>query len=136
MNIDERIFECKLKSYCCSQTIVSLCLEDMGKQNEDLVNAMAAFCGGMGRGKICGTLAAAIAILHVKDQETAKAEWQDEYMDWFEDRFGGYDCYEIIQDDPIKRIEFCPKLVLESYLKLREYILGEADAFSDGAGER
>ena len=131
MNIEERIFECKLKSYCCSQTILSLCLEDMGKENEDLVTAMAAFCGGMGRGKICGTLAAAIAALHVKNPDAAKLSWQDEYMDWFEDRFGGYDCYEIIQDDPVKRIELCPRLVLESYLKLREFILDEAPSLPD-----
>ncbi|MDR0817436.1 MAG: C-GCAxxG-C-C family protein [Clostridiales Family XIII bacterium] len=121
-NINERLFEEKLKGRCCSQTIVSLCLEDMGKENEDLVSAMAAFCNGMGRGKICGTLAAAVAVLQVADPDATTNNTQVEFMDWFEDRFGGYDCSELIGDDPVLKQELCPRIVLETYLKLREYI--------------
>ncbi|MDR2502754.1 MAG: C-GCAxxG-C-C family protein [Oscillospiraceae bacterium] len=121
----ERIFENKLKGHCCSQTIISMCLEDLGRDNEDLVNAMAAFCNGMGQGKICGTLAAAIAALYVANPVSAKESAQEEVMDWFFDRFGGYDCYELIEDSEMKRISYCPKIVLETYVKLREYIVNE-----------
>jgi hypothetical protein len=114
-----------MKGYCCSQTIIALCLEDLGKENEDLIASMAAFCNGMGQGKICGTLAAAIAALYVADPVLAKKSAQEEVMDWFYDRFGGYDCDELIGGDEVKRLEYCPKIVLETYVKLREYIIKE-----------
>jgi len=98
-------------------------MEDMDRKNEDLVTAMAAFCNGMSKGNICGTLAAAIAVLYVSDYNAALSGNQEEYMDWFADRFGGYDCCEVIHNDPEKRIELCPRIVLESYIKLREYII-------------
>jgi hypothetical protein len=127
MEISDRIFENSLKGYCCSQVIIALCLEDLGKENEDLIDSMAAFCNGMGKGKICGTLAAAIAALHVADPVLAGESAQEEMMDWFEERFGGFDCCELIGDDPHKRLERCPKIILETYAKLREYIIKESE---------
>ena len=122
MDTKERLFEQKIKNHCCSQTIMELCLEDLGKENEDLVQAMAAFCNGIGRGKICGTLAAAIAVLHVANPKEAAASWQEEVMDWFLDHYGGYDCEEIIQGNEMQKITLCPVLVEETYALLREYI--------------
>ena len=122
MDINKRLLQSKLKGHCCSQTIVSLCMEDMGKEDEELVKAMAAFYNGMGKGKICGTLAAAIAVLYVSDYKAAMESNQEEYMDWFANRFGGYDCCEIIHGDPSKRMELCPKIVLEAYVNLHKYI--------------
>jgi hypothetical protein len=122
MSIQERLFEQRLKNHCCSQTIMALSLEDLGKENEDLVQAMAAFCNGMGKGKICGTLAAAIAVLHVADPKGAVEQNQEELMDWFLDRFGGYDCEEIVHDDPLEKIRICPMLVEETYEQLRIYL--------------
>lgn len=125
MNTKERIHSNMLKGYCCSKTIMSLCLEDMGKVNEDLIVAMTAFCEGMGEGKICGSLAAAIAALHVADTKTATESWQDEFMDWFYDRYGDYDCEGIVGDNSIKKISLCPVIIEETYLKLKEYIVSE-----------
>lgn len=125
MELKERLFNSMIKGHCCSQTIMSLCLEDLDKENEDLVIAMTAFCNGMGEGKICGTLAAAIAVLHVANTEEATDSWQDELMDWFYDSFGDYDCYGIIGDDDRKQISLCPVIIEETYLKLREYIFPE-----------
>jgi hypothetical protein len=79
----------------------------------------------MGRGKICGTLAAAVAVLNVVDPDATTNETQTEFMDWFEDQFGGYDCFEIIGDDQTLKQEVCPRIVLQTYLKLREYIFKE-----------
>jgi hypothetical protein len=122
-DINERLFEEKRRGHCCSQTIVSLCLEDMGRENEDMITSMAAFCNGMGRGRICGTLAAAVAVLSIADPDAATNETRTDFMDWFEDRFGGYDCSELIGDDPALRQELCPVIVRDTYLKLREYII-------------
>ena len=125
MNIKERLFNSKIQGKCCSQIIMALCLEDLGKENEDLISAMTAFCDGMGEGKICGSLAAAVAALHVADTKKATESWQDEFMDWFYDTFGDYDCYGIIEDEEIKKISLCPKIIEDTYMKLREYILPE-----------
>ncbi|MDR2156635.1 MAG: C-GCAxxG-C-C family protein [Clostridiales Family XIII bacterium] len=122
MDLQERLFESKLKGHCCSQTIMALCIEDLGRENEDLIAAMAAFCEGMGQGKICGTLAAAVAALYVANAEDAQDHLQDDLMDWFGDRFGGYDCFDIIEDDARRRIEFCPVIVMETYRKLEELL--------------
>ena len=123
MNIKERLFNSMIKGHCCSQTIMALCLEDLEKENEDLVTPMTAFCVGMGEGKICGTLAAAIAVLHVVDTKQATDSWQDEFMNWFYDQYGDYDCLGIIGEDTRKQLSVCPKIVEETYEKLREYIL-------------
>lgn len=123
MNISERLLNAKIHRKCCSQIIMTLCLEDLEIENEELITAMTAFCDGMGEGKICGSLAAAIAALHVADTKKATDSWQDEFMDWFYDRFGDYDCFGIIEDDERKKISFCPIIVEETYMKLREYII-------------
>ncbi|MDR2609981.1 MAG: C-GCAxxG-C-C family protein [Clostridiales Family XIII bacterium] len=119
----ERVTGKLLKGNCCSQTIMSLALEDLGKENEDLVVAMTAFCGGMGHhGEICGSLAAAVAALHVCDTQKATATWQDEFMRWFRERFGAHDCRDIVGDDKKLRASLCPRLTLETYMQLRAYI--------------
>jgi hypothetical protein len=118
----ERVYGKLLRGSCCSQTIMSLALEDLGKENEELVASMAGFCGGMGRGEICGSLAAAVAALHVCDTKEASAAWQDELMDWFRERFGACDCRDIVGDDKALRATLCPRLTLETYLELRRYI--------------
>jgi hypothetical protein len=105
---------------------MALCIEDLGRENEDLIAAMAAFCNGMGQGKICGTLAAAVAALYVADASAAQGYMQDDLMEWFGDTYGGYDCFEIIHDDPVKRAELCPMIVMETYRKLQELLrIGE-----------
>ena len=125
MEIKERLFNSMIKGHCCSQTIMSLCLEDLDKENEDLIKAMTAFCVGMGEGKICGTLAAAVAALHVVDSAQATDSWQEELMNWFYDNYGDYDCCGIIGEDTRKQLSYCPKIIEETYLKLREYTLPE-----------
>jgi hypothetical protein len=122
MELLERLFESKLKGHCCSQTIMALCIEDLGKENMDLITAMAAFCNGMGHGKICGTLAAAVAALYVANAAAAQDHLQDDLMDWFSDRYGGYDCFDIIHDDALKRAELCPIIVKETYQQLRDLL--------------
>jgi hypothetical protein len=122
MDEQQRLIIEQTKGRCCSQAIMALALEDLGKENEDLITAMAGFCGGMGRGRICGSLVAAIAALHVCDTENASKLWQTEIMDWFFEKFGAYDCFDIIGNDPMRRNKVCPSLILATYLKLREYI--------------
>jgi hypothetical protein len=121
----ERARYALMSGLCCSQVIAKLCLEDLGKENDDLVASMKAFCEGMGEGRICGTLAAAAAMLYVADRPADDpARMRRDLMDWFYDRFGGFDCEELVHGDPFKKIEFCPECVIGTYLKLRDDFLG------------
>jgi hypothetical protein len=113
-----------MSGLCCSQAIARLCLEDMGRTNDELVASMRAFCDGMGEGKICGTLAAAAAMLYVADEPADEpGRMRRDLTDWFYDRFGGLDCEELVHDDPFQKMEFCPACVVETYLKLRDDVL-------------
>ncbi|MDR3224738.1 MAG: C-GCAxxG-C-C family protein [Clostridiales Family XIII bacterium] len=119
---EERVQTALMSGLCCSKTIAKLCLEDLGKENDDLIESMEAFCSGMGEGRICGTLAAAAAMLYVADPADGKRQQQD-LMDWFYDRFGALDCEELVHGDPFKKIDFCPGCVTETYIKLRDDFL-------------
>jgi hypothetical protein len=116
---------------------MALCTEDLGRENEDLIDAMAAFCNGMGHGKICGTLASAVAALYVANASAAQNYMQDELMDWFNDQYGGYDCFDIIRDDPVMCLNLCPVIVEETYTKLSELLWPESNdvAFPKYAGQ-
>ncbi|MDR1574282.1 MAG: C-GCAxxG-C-C family protein [Clostridiales Family XIII bacterium] len=125
MELNEKIFDLKLKGYCCSQIITALGLAQMEKENDDLIAAMGAFCVGLEEGKLCGTLAAAAALLFVADARAAGAELRAELMDWFYDRFGGYDCDDILQGNEMNKIAVCPGMITETYEKLCELLAWE-----------
>jgi hypothetical protein len=118
MELNERMFDLKLKGYCCSQIIIALGLEDLGKENEDLIAAMSAFCVGLEEGKLCGTLAAAVCLLFLADEHAARTELRGALMDWFYDRFGGYDCDDIVQGNEMNKISVCPGMIAETYEKV------------------
>jgi hypothetical protein len=123
-DLAERVFELKLKGYCCSQIIMALGLEDLEKENDDLIAAMGGLCNGLEDGKLCGALAAAVCLLYLADPRTAQQGLRADLTDWFYDRFGGYDCDEITQGNPLNKIQICPGMILETYEMLRE-LLGE-----------
>jgi hypothetical protein len=114
-----RIMELKLQGYCCSQIIMQMGLEGLGRENEDLITAMEGLCGGMHRGSICGTLSAALCLLYLVDKERAE-EWSNELFDWFEDSFGSAECDVLIDGNPLNRAVICGNLVENTYLKLVE----------------
>jgi hypothetical protein len=122
MDLNERIFDLKLKGYCCSQIIMALGLADLERENDDLIAAMGAFCNGLDEGKLCGTLAAAAALLSVADARAAETERRAVLMDWFYDRFGGYDCDDILQGNDMNKLAICPGMIAETYEKLSELL--------------
>jgi len=120
MDMKERVLCEKLKGHCCSESIMAMFLEDSGRENDDLVKAMGAFCGGMREGLVCGTLAAAVSAIFVaaENYEQARDELRPEMMKWFIDRYGSYSCEDIIDGDETRKITHCPIIVEETYCKL------------------
>jgi hypothetical protein len=127
MELNEKIFDLKLKGYCCSQIIMALGLARLERENDDLIAAMGAFCVGMDEGKLCGTLAAAAGLLFMAKSHVAEAtELRTELMDWFYDRFGGYDCADVLQGNDMNKIAVCPGMITETYEKVCELLAWEA----------
>ena len=127
MDVKERIFEGKLKGYCCSENIMDMALEDMGRdveQRQLFVKSMGAFCGGLHEGLACGTLCAAKAALWLAAEDSGKVcgELGPELMEWFRERFGAWDCADLLEGDESRRQTLCPVIIEDTYLKLRDML--------------
>jgi len=127
MDLKERLFEDKLKGYCCSESIMNLCLEDMGWSPEDRrypVKSMGAFCTGLGSGLVCGTLSAAMAAIFIAEEDRFKVkdEHGPEMMEWFRERFGSWNCDDLLEGDQTRKQTLCPIIVEDTYIKLRDML--------------
>ena len=127
MDTKERLFENRLKGYCCSESIMDMYFEDIGGAPEErngLVRAMGAFCGGLHEGLTCGTLCAAKAVLwHAeKDSRKAQEELGPEIMAWFKERFGSWTCQELLEGDYSRKPTVCPIIIEDTYLKLHDML--------------
>ena len=121
--MDSRIFELKMQGLCCSQMIVQMALEDLGREeNPDFIAAMAGLCNGIWEGKLCGTLTAAICILYMADPEEASRSRRGHLNDWFYDRFGSLDCHDLVGENPLNKVEVCPQIIEGTYEKLLDLL--------------
>jgi len=127
MDIKERVFEGRLRGYCCSENIMNMALEDMGwpeEKRRDLVKAMGAYCGGLHEWLACGTLCAAKAVLFLAEQDSGQAreELGPELMSWFKERFGSWNCWGLLEGDATHKPSVCPIIVEDTYIKLYEML--------------
>lgn len=118
----EKVFELKMKGYCCSQIVMQIGLEYIGKENEELVEAMAGLCEGVKCGKICGAVSAASCLIHLADGKEAGKGLVDDFIDWFEEAFGSLECAELLGNDPMAKIEKCPMFVESTLSKLEDLL--------------
>ena len=122
-----RIRELSLKGYCCSQIMVQLGLDYVGKENPDMIQAAAGLCKGIRSGKICGVLTGAAMMLTIIDSGNAAEYMIPELSEWFEEtyteRFGGPDCNCIIGESPIQKGMRCTKIMEETYEKAMEILM-------------
>jgi len=127
MDTNERVLNNKLNGYCCSESITQMALEDMGWEPEDqepMIKAMGAFCGGLHEGLACGALCAAKAALFLaaEDHDEAKNELGPELMSWFKERFGAWDCADLLEGDQERKLTLCPSIIEETYTKLYDML--------------
>ena len=118
----EKIFTLKMNGYCCSQIIMEIGLEKLGMENPQLVEAMAGLCDGVKCGKMCGAASAAVCLMYVADAKAAEDGMIQEYLDWFEESFGGLDCKELLGNDPMAKLDKCPMMVESTLVKLEELL--------------
>ncbi|MGE4506258.1 MAG: DVU_1555 family C-GCAxxG-C-C protein [Desulfovibrionaceae bacterium] len=137
--IDEtslRVLALAGKGYCCSQIMALEALGDMGRENPDLVRAMAGLCKGMGDcAGICGVFSGAACVLGLHTGKGEDMEQTDERLalmlnelaEWFAARcgeFGGTTCLAVCgneegRPDPAR----CGVLVAETSNMVRTLLM-------------
>ena len=127
------ILSLRQSGLCCSQILVKLVLRDLGRENPDLVRAMAALCFGGGySGGTCGVLTGAACALSLCLENTPDKERSapllplllGDLSDWFaiqtERSYGGMRCEEILTASPDKRA--CTLLLISTLEKLQSML--------------
>jgi hypothetical protein len=111
---------------CCSQIMVQLGLEATQDENPQLIDAMRGLCKGFYSGHICGTLTGAACLLSMLNPKEAEAHLIPRLSEWFELTFsscyGGTCCKTILGDDPMNKLERCPKIMVQTFDKCRELL--------------
>jgi hypothetical protein len=131
-----RMKELKQQGFFCSQILIMLGLELQGKSNPDLVRCMHGLAGGLGfMGETCGTLTGGACLLGLYAGKGTPAEQDDPRLllmiealvKWFKEGFGveygGITCDHILEDNPKNRSARCPRLVAETYQKVKELLV-------------
>lgn len=118
----------------CAQILAILVLEELGKDSQDLVQAMSGMTGGMGfSGEACGILTGGSAILGYvygsADGSPAHPRLQpivNSYVEWFRAHiaatYGGTACGEILADEPENQWLRCGQLLAEAFEALMDII--------------
>jgi hypothetical protein len=134
--------------FCCSQILVLLALEDMDRENPDLVRAMAGLCNGLGDcSGHCGVLTGACCLLGLYAAKGAPDEEPDdrlplllsELTDWFREtaqaEFGGISCAQINGGECGRpHPERCGGLVARTYARTLEILADNGLDPSQGRG--
>ncbi len=140
-----RMLELAGQGFHCSQILVSLGLEAQGKENSDLIRAMAGLAGGVGFcGDICGALTGGSCLLALYAGRGTPDEEEDpklnlminELVEWFTQEFsecyGGIRCCEILADDPRNQTARCPQIVTGTYERVKLLLVENGFDLSEG----
>lgn len=132
----ERMIELKRQGFYCSQILLIMGMDLLGKSNPDLVRSMHGLTRGLGdSGEICGALTGAACLLGFYAGKGTPEQEEDPRLDfmvadlvsWFKEeytpRYGGIRCEEILRDDPRGLVTRCPVLVSESFQKVKELLV-------------
>nr|WP_321258332.1 DV_1555 family C-GCAxxG-C-C protein [uncultured Pseudodesulfovibrio sp.] len=133
------------KGYCCSQIMVMLALDEMGRDNPDLIRAASGLCNGLGDcSGVCGVYTGAAVLLGLYGGKGEDMEepadvlplMLEELRDWFVDttkHYGGTACKDILdgqcgQPDTTR----CGGLVAATYARIREILVDNGLDPSEG----
>lgn len=135
MDIIDRIMELSRCGYFCSQILAILLLETLGKENKDFVKAMQGLNGGVGfSGGCCGCMTGGACIISYLTGKGEDTEYEHEehksslgeFTQWFTDemmvQFGGTDCRDITKGNPARRVEVCPQIIADTFMKCMEIL--------------
>ncbi|HBL23846.1 MAG TPA: hypothetical protein DDZ40_06980 [Deltaproteobacteria bacterium] len=131
--IGARMLVLKEEGYCCSQVLLILGLELLGRTNIDLVRSMAGLCHGTSRsGEVCGALSGAACLLSLYAAKGSDGEEADERLpqifseltSWFRRYvgtvYGGITCDAILAKCPDKSA--CGFIVRWTYQQIMDIL--------------
>ena len=131
-----RMMELAGKGYCCSQMMVVLALEEMGRENPDLVRGASGLCNGLGDcSGPCGVLTGAMLVLglyggkglDMEEPEDALPLMFEEMREWFGEatsQYGGTACGDILGGECGQPHNTrCGGLVSEGSAQVREILV-------------
>jgi C_GCAxxG_C_C family probable redox protein len=118
-----------LKGFHCSQVMMKLSMEMRGIDDPFTIRALGALGGGMASQRTCGTLTGGACVLSSyfsreegEPEPDAYKELVREFVSWFEGENGSLECGELVENDRMKRLDFCPGLMAKSFAKIVEIL--------------
>ncbi|SPF55539.1 Redox-active family protein [Candidatus Desulfosporosinus infrequens] len=138
-----RMFQLATQGFCCSQIMLILGMDELGKENPDLIKAMQGLCGGIGRsGKTCGALTGGACLIGLNVGKGTPSEFGhakinlmiNELMEWFEGTQGSIDCEGILDHSLDAGNEYpvqCGNIVSATFSKVQEILAAYADPDED-----
>jgi C_GCAxxG_C_C family probable redox protein len=132
----ERIRALKQQGFFCSQILMILGMELLGKENPDLVRSVNALAGGIGwSGELCGALTGGSCLVGLYAGKGRPEEQEDLRMSfmlmdlvrWFKaehgQKYGGIRCEEILAGNQQNKTTRCPVLVATTFQKVKELLV-------------
>ncbi|MGN1142760.1 MAG: DVU_1555 family C-GCAxxG-C-C protein [Oliverpabstia sp.] len=130
MDLFDRMLELSNQGFYCAQILMILALELEGKENPDMIRAMSGLNGGLGfTGQTCGALTGGCCFLGYFMGKGEAEEMEDpnssavigQFVEWFEENigkmYGGCSCQNILEGNPMNKIQRCPQIVEEVFRK-------------------
>jgi C_GCAxxG_C_C family probable redox protein len=125
--------------------MMKMALEAEEKENDDLIRAVNGLCMGIGSTqKTCGVLTGGVAILGLYAGKGDETEYQkqeyagmvNEYIQWFESRFGSTECHDIIGVGNVtdyttnqNYLLKCGDILVESYRNIQQILMDHGFEF-------
>jgi hypothetical protein len=132
----ERMMELKKQGFFCSQILLIMGLEMMGKENPELIRSVHGLAGGLGfTGDTCGVLSGGACLLGLYAGKGQPQEQDDprllfmieDLVKWFKEGFGsqygGISCEVIVGDSAKNQTTRCPLLVEQTFQKVKELLV-------------
>ena len=117
---DSQVRELLAQKFHCSHVLMKTGLELKGENNPEVMRVMNGLAGGlMGCGKNCGALTGGCAMfglfagrgLPEEEENPDLHDMVEDYVEWFEDRFGSCNCDDILEGDKANIPMVCPELI-------------------------
>jgi C_GCAxxG_C_C family probable redox protein len=132
----ESLAALRKQGFYCSQILILKGLEQLGKDNPDLVRAMQGLAGGLGfTGELCGALTGGAALVGLyagkgtpeQDEDPRLLFIIEDLVKWFKteyaEPFGGMRCAEILAGNSQNTVRRCPVMVAGVLQKVKELLV-------------
>lgn len=129
MELKDYIQQLLSEGYHCSQVMMKLSQAMRGQENEPMIRALGGLAGGMFMRQNCGCLTGGACVLASyvdrAEGEVEPTEYQDmvrELVTWFEQENGSLQCRDLVSEDMVEVMNYCPGLMERTYQKVLDIL--------------